>query len=447
VDTPEKIPLEQAVARDLIACSVCGAKGADVQQAGGEKHFLCARCASRGRRWRWAIFVALVVGLGFVVYAQLRHSNATPDGAISLDSPEERKKILAQIDGLLNERKYSEAIRRIDFLLSVMPTDPLFNLYRGRCAFETGHWAQSVGYLQLAMKLEPTYENVCQVLLGDALQNLGHSAQALPFLEKAAKETPESGQESAGRRLMLAECYLELERYEDSLKSLEGLPTLEPVLRGRHRALFYMGQPEKARKVFEEIDLTKTKGLKERSQLLLSMQAREEGDFAGALKILNDARASLDPKSFEATQYRRMAIMIYIESGDLAKLEEEAVELSKTSQKHLLGEALYYRALGLLLAGKKDAAVDVAKTFLTSIDLEAGFLRHEAMLMQYLAGKRKEEDLLKEASELNRFRANDVYFAMALISNNMDLAKKALESTPGHNFPYHAIQRLLANKK
>ena len=66
MDSPEQIPLEEAVARGIIPCSVCGAKGADVRKVGDKNHFLCARCARRGRAWTWVLlgFTIVVVGLG-----------------------------------------------------------------------------------------------------------------------------------------------------------------------------------------------------------------------------------------------------------------------------------------------------------------------------------------------------------------------------------------------
>lgn len=445
VDTPDPIPLHEAVARDLIPCSVCGAKGADVQKADGEKHFLCAACAARGRRWKYGLLIALLAGLGVVVAIKLNSPPPTTEAASPLDSPEERQRILNEILDLMNQRNFSGATRKIASVLVLRPNDPLLNLYMATCLDNQGYFARSIGHYQAAMA-DPTNQKTCRSSIGQALQFLGHSAQALPFLEDAVAGSPPDDR----NRVLLAECYIDLERYTDGLKMLEGFPPQEVILRHRHRALLYQGKPEEARKVYEGTEAAALKGSKERSLILQAMQAREDGDFEAALKTLNEARAKADPKSFDAVQYLRMALMVYIESGDVAKLNEEsagllklASEVTKVPQKQLMGEAMFYQTVGLLLAGKRDDAVASAKKFLASIDQESGIFRVEALVMQFLAGIRKEQDLAGEAAQVNRFRANDMYYYMALISGNADWAKKAADATPGHNFPYHAIQRLL----
>jgi hypothetical protein len=73
-------------------------------------------------------------------------------------------------------------------------------------------------------------------------------------------------------------------------------------------------------------------------------------------------------------------------------------------------------------------------------------LRQEMLMLQYLAGRWKETDLEKEIKAVNRFRANDLYYFLAVATGDRVWAQKALDSTPGHNFPYHAIKRFLDRK-
>ena len=65
------------------------------------------------------------------------------------------------------------------------------------------------------------------------------------------------------------------------------------------------------------------------------------------------------------------------------------------------------------------------------------------MMMRHLAGELKTADLEAEARLLSRFHANDLLWYLALESGERSRAEKALLSTPGHNYPYHSIHRLL----
>lgn len=442
VETPEKIPLEEAVARDLIPCSVCGAKGADVRQVEGKKHFLCAPCAARGRRWMWAALGAVGVVLAGVIYLRIQSEKGPKVGAFSLDSQADREALEKEIGELCRQGRYRQARGLLGALLQRLPDDKALHLWMGRCSFNLGYFEAAVGHYQVAISAGPKDEAECRITLGTSLQSLGHSSQALPFLERAFEGSPYE----KGRRGMLAECLLDLERYPEALKILDELPPDAGVLRNRHRALLYQGKPDEARKVYETTGPGPATVPPGSRAVVLAMQAREQGDFAGALKILEEARSTVDPESFDALRLRHMGIQVYVDSGDLAKLDQETTELAKSTHRMVAGEALYYRALGRLMAGKREEAEAVAKEFLERMDIELGLLRRESLLLQHLAGRRKDEDLAKEAGLVNRFWANDMYFYLALATGKAEWAKKAQEATPGRNFPYHAIQRLLQKK-
>ncbi len=435
METPEKIPLDEAVARELIPCSVCGAKGAGVRQVGGKKHLLCAACEARGRRWTWGAIVALVVVAGVVAVSRFR---AKPVDPPSPPAPPlamvEAERIEKEIVDLIQQKRYRDAAAWLRQLLQQNPGQPLLNLYMGQCLINLGYFELSARHFQAAMAGDPKDEAECRASLGMALQSLGHSAQALPFLEKEFKGS--SFEKS--RQVLLAECYLDLERYEDAIKVLQDKPPDLVNLRVRHRALLYLGKPDEARKVFEAADVPPVS-----RAMSLALQFREEGDFAGALKILEEAAAKVDPKSLDLLHLRQAILQVHVESGDLARLEDEASELAKCLHPITAGEARYYLVLGRLMAGKRDVAVAAANEFLGTMDILLGLLRAESLMMQHLAGTRKVEDLVGEAAKVSRFRANDLYFYIALATGDPAWAKKAAESTPGHNFPYHAIQRLL----
>ena len=433
METPEKIPLGEAVARELIPCSVCGAKGAGVRQVGGKKHFLCAACEARGRRWTWGAIAALVVVAVVVV---LSRSGPKPVDPPPLPPAEvaDAERIQKEIVELIQQRKYEKAVSQITQLLRQNPGQPLLNLYMGQCLIKLGYFEVSTRHFQVALAGDPKDEAECRASIGMALQGLGHSAQALPFLEKEFK----GSSYEASRQVLLAECYLDLERYEDALTVLRDKPPDLVSLRIRHRALLYMGKPDEARRVFAAAEVPPAS-----RAMSLALQAREDGDFAGALKILEEAAAKVDPKSLELLHLRQAILQVHLESGDLARLEDEASELSRCLHPITAGEARYYLVLGHLMGGKREDAVAVANEFLGTIDILLGLLRAESLVMQHLSGSRKPETLAGEAAQVNRFRANDIYFYMALATGDPQWAKKAAESTPGHNFPYHAIQRLL----
>ena len=64
-------------------------------------------------------------------------------------------------------------------------------------------------------------------------------------------------------------------------------------------------------------------------------------------------------------------------------------------------------------------------------------------MMRHLAGELKTADLETEAALLSRFHANDLLWYLALESGDRARAERALAATPGHNYPYHSIRRLL----
>src|SRR4051812_37619705 len=83
VESPEPIPLNEAVARGIIPCGMCGAKGADVRKVGTRNHFLCAACSHRGRLWTWSLVACTLAIAGLGGYLLLRgpanHPVAPPE--------------------------------------------------------------------------------------------------------------------------------------------------------------------------------------------------------------------------------------------------------------------------------------------------------------------------------------------------------------------------------
>jgi tetratricopeptide (TPR) repeat protein len=433
METPEKIPVDEAAARDLLPCSVCGATGAGIRQVSGKKHFLCAACEARGRRWSRGAIVALVVVAGAIgVYRwSTRPAGPSDSPPPSIDVRQTQNEVVE----LIRKGNYAAALPLLRQLVLANPSDSFTGLLMGQCLSNLGYYEKCLVPFQVALKGDPKDEAECRFKLGMALHYLGHSQKALPFLEKKF----EGGEYEKSRLQLLTECLVDLERFEDALKILEGRPPDPVILRNRHRALLYMGRPQEARKVYDGADVTPAN-----RAVILALQLREEGDFEGALKLLKEAEPSAGPTSLDLLRLRQAAIQVYLESGDLARVETLASDLAVCTHPITAGEARYYLVLGRLMAGKRDEAVAAAKEFLTTMDIELGHLRMESLIMQHLAGTRITTELLAaEAAQVNRFRANDMFFYLALATGDPQWAKKAAESTPGHNFPYHAIHRLL----
>jgi hypothetical protein len=95
------------------------------------------------------------------------------------------------------------------------------------------------------------------------------------------------------------------------------------------------------------------------------------------------------------------------------------------------------------MAGKRDEAKAAAGEFLAAVEATYSPLRLERMMMRHLRGELKSEELEEEAKRVSRFLSNDLLWYLALATGEKAWARKAAEATPGRNFPYHAIQRLL----
>jgi hypothetical protein len=136
VESPEQIPLEEAVARGLIPCGACGAKGADVRKVGQQNHFLCARCVRKGRAWTWVLlgFTVIVVGLGgYLLYRGKKPVEDTrPNGARGQDAEPFMKETLR----LMETKRYADARARIEELLETPSEEPELNLLLGSCLME-----------------------------------------------------------------------------------------------------------------------------------------------------------------------------------------------------------------------------------------------------------------------------------------------------------------------
>jgi tetratricopeptide (TPR) repeat protein len=428
VDSPENIPLQEAVERGLIPCASCGAKGADVRKVGNRDQFLCAKCARGGSAW-----ILVLGGLAFAIVALVvlllrmrdSHEHRKPPLPEQARDPEPWMKETLR---LMDMKRYAEARLRIQELLDPLPKQPELNLLMGRCLMSLRFYDGAIPYLMTAYNSAGAGRGEAGLRLGLVLKTIGHAREALPFLEET------SGSDSSLRG-ELAEVYLDLERYEDALKVLPEASD-RGSLWARHRALAYMGKREEAAKLLEGRDDDETAALR-------AGQLREDGDFEGARKIIVAQEAKAEPHTPIWTQLRRSDRSLAIESGDLSRLEAIAADLAGEKEPQIQAEAAFTRALGALLLGRRESAKTAAWEFLAKCDKEFSPLRLELLMMRHLVGDLKDADLEAEAKLLSRFHANDLLWYLALASGDRARAQEALASTPGHNYPYHAIQRLL----
>lgn len=390
--SPENIPLNEAVARGILPCSVCGASGADVRKVGTRNHLLCGPCARRGRTWTLVLAASAVLIVALVGYLVYR-SRPAP-GPPEPKGPTES--VSKEIVALMDTRRYAAAREKIRELLGPFPKRPDLNLLMGKCLMGLKAYDAAVPYFTITYAAGPPFADEAALWLGLCLKTLGRAQEALKYLEPQTELT-------RPQRTDLAEVYLDLERYEEALKILP-----EDAIWGRHRALVYLGRGDEARRIGDPF--------------MLAGQLREEGDFAGAARLL---AAETGPRA------RKAEVILGIESGNLPE-----VDLATD-------DGPFLRAIVHLVAGRRDAAKTAAWEFLAKTDKEFAPLRLERMMMRHLVGELKDADLEEEAKLLSRFHANDVYWYLALATGDRAWAEKAAASTPGHNYPYHAIQRLL----
>lgn len=427
---PENIPLKEAVDRGLIPCSSCGKKGADVSRVGDKDHFLCSKCARGGNTWIW-----ILAGLTFAVVALvvLLLRSRTGDDSDSPALPplppaaKDPEPWLKETNKLIKQGRFREARERTQELLERMPDHGILNITMGRCLMNLGAVDAAIPHLQIALKSELKAD--ASIFLGMAYRKIGHAAQALPFLEVPFSADPSLHGE-------LADVYIDLERYDQALKLLAGVPE-RGTLWSRHRALVYSGKVEEANRLLEGKDEDEVASLR-------AGQLREAGDFAGARKII-DAQAAKVPAGTPAGHgLRRSERALAVESGDLARIDAVAAAFDADQDRQVQAEGAFTRSLGHLLAGRREAARSAAWEFLAKADKESSSLRLERMMMRHLAGELKDADLEAEAKLLSRFHANDLLYYLALATGGArDRAEAALAATPGQNYPYHAIRRLL----
>lgn len=430
VDPKEPIPLSEAVERGIIPCSVCGGRQAQVRKIGGSEALVCEKCARGGSTWIWILagltfaVVALVVLLLRIRASEEGHTiPATPPPAAAGRDPEPWGKVTKE---LIRQGRFREVRERTQDLLDKMPQDPLLNITMGRCLMNLGETDAAIPYLLVASKSELKAD--AGIMLGMAYKKIGHSAQALPYLEEPfLAESSLHGE--------LAELYLDLERYDDALRLL-GEATDRGALWSRHRALLYSGKPDLALQLLEGRDEDDVASLR-------ASQLREAGDFAGAQKIIDAQTAKAQPGGPLWFQLRRSERQLAIESGDLGRLAAVAAAFDAGKDRETQSEGAFARAIGHLLAGRRDAARTAGWEFIAKYGKEYSTLRLERLMMNHLVGELKDSDLEAEIRLLSRFHANDLLWYLALESGDRRRAEAALASTPGHNYPYHAIQRLL----
>jgi tetratricopeptide (TPR) repeat protein len=425
VAAPENIPLQEAVSRGIIPCSACGAQGADVRKIGGKNHFLCARCSRRGRLWTGAFVVLTlaVVALGGALLVRMKKDGDSPPPGAKGQEPDPWMKETTQ---LLKMGRFREARERIEGLLEALPKEPALNYLMGRCLMSLRAFDAAIPYLKVAYDAGAPSREEAAVRLGLTYKTIGHAAEALPYLEKPLV-ADESG------RSELAEVYLDLERYDDALRLLPD-PRDPGTLWARHRALVYLGKGEEAKKLLGGRDEREVGSL-------LAGQLREEGDFDGARKILESLKP--EPGSPAWHRVKRGLLALSVESGDRGLLEAVCAELTADKDPQVRSEAVFATAIGELVAGRMDQAKGLAWEFLAKTDKEFSPLRLERMMMRHLVGELTIPDLEAEIKLLSRFHANDLLWYLALATGDRAWAEKAAASTPGHNYPYHGIQRLL----
>ena len=414
VESPENIPLEDAVRRGLIPCSACGAKGAGVKRVDGKPHFLCESCA-KGRSTAW---IAALAGVAILLAAAwwLRPSTTSAP-------PPPADNWFVEADALLRSGKYREARAALEARARETPTDARVHFLLGQCLLAMGVAEGAHAAFSAAAAADKDAVPINSLWAGIALQRLGRSAEALPLLQPTAAGPAFEER----RKAALIECLLDLERYEEAL-SVMGKDA--GLLWERHRALRYGLKPAEAEAVEALAD-------PKDAWTFRATRLREEGDFDGARAVIEKRRKDA---SEDRMRLARAELSLAVESNDLPRLEALAAELAADPRHR--AEALWFRAMGQLLAGKPADARATAADFLAKTDPEISSIRLERLQMRLLTAQATAGDVEAEAKRISRVRGNDLYWFLAVATGDRAWAEKGLAATPGRNFPYHSLKRL-----
>ena len=411
MESPENIPLDEAVKRGLIPCAKCGAKGAAVTRVEGKPHFLCESCSKNRVPTLLAVLAGLLVLAGAAWW--LRPSGLP--GKVE-------DNWFTNADLLLRAGKYREARSLLEERARATPEDARVHFLLGQCLLAMGAAETAHAAFVSAAAADADAVPVNSLWAGIALQRLGRSAEALPLLQ-ATNAGPAFEER---RRASLVECLLDLERYDEALAVMGSAG----LLWERHRALRYTWKSEEADALLKKADPRESWSIR-------VTQLREDGDFEGA-RALIAARRKEDPA--DRVRQDRVELSVAVEAGDLDRLRALTAELDPRN----VAETLWFRAMGHLLAGKPAEARATAEEFLAKTDAELSSIRLERLQMRFLAGKAAVADVEAEIKRVPRVRANDLCWFLALATGDRAWAEKGLAATPGRNFPYHSLKRLAA---
>ena len=417
---PEKIPLEEALARGQVPCAACGVAQAGVRRV--HDRLLCAACAKKdGRAAAWIVGGVVVLALAGAAWLVARPSATEAPSDWTL-----------QVNALLSSGRAAEARDLLAPLLEASPRDPGLNIYMGHCLIRLGRPEPALGHFRTALEgeLDPDTKRMGEVWVGIALHKMGRSAEALPHLQAPVR----SAFMEAHRATARVEALLDLERYDEALALLPAEARDPAVLEHRYKALRYAGRAAEADRLLASLP-------PDAAWAVRVVTLREDGRFADARVILDGRRLQAKPGSPDAVRAARADLALRVEQGDLDGLEKSVAELL-AGPPSLQGHALYFRALGQLIAGRRDDARTTAAAFLERVDPAAAVSRLEHFAMRHLVGKATAEELEAEAKAVPRFAANDLYYYLAVATGDRAWAVKGLEATPGRNFPYHALKRL-----
>ena len=391
---------------------------------------------------RWVVLiVACLVIIGVAVGAAfLSHD---PDEVKVPEGPSEDQ--VLEVRNLLGERRFEEVVKKLDPLLGLAPKRTDLNYFMGVSLFQLQKYERALPHLWVATG-DKRLLDTCRFQIGSILEYVDRPGQALPLLEEPLRGEKTTADEF-DRIIRLAWCYIALEQFKDALELLRDQPNHSSVLRIRDKALRYLGRGEEADRLLEELEGTAQDDLRLKAGItyIRSGVFREEGDFARAFKAFKKIREELSGEPGGSLFMDRAELALLLEADEGERLEKAATDLASKSRSKgkWHGDALWYRTVVQLQAGRREDALATAKEFFESVDLDFSPLRLEILMMRQLIGEVEVADVEKEAKQVSRFRSNVLYYFLALSTGDRTWAERAKEATYGRNFPYHSIQRLL----
>ena len=256
-------------------------------------------------------------------------------------NPAEYLKLFAEVEQLIEQAKYEEAIELSKMILEVRSDSPGAYVLRGR-AYEGLHMDQeALASYEKAHRLSPIYLRVINKLIDFHLAR-NQFAEAFSFLEKADTLNPHH----ARRKIQMGRVYLELGQGSKAEKAFDKAVEIEPELVGQVSEDCLKRRPDLAEKycrqslaVKEEIYIINQLGMALRAQ---GKWAEAVNEYKWALDLSpNDGRVFYNMgRAYLQGEKRKEALSCFQKAVKLdADLKEAGEEIERLLAQDTISDA------------------------------------------------------------------------------------------------------------